>query len=215
MDILNAVLDFLKQNGAVLALALTWAGFGLAWWRRRSQFRRKEFLTQVNFSLNLFGETLMMRTLVERMAADVWPNAHGLTLLDRAARRTTDPDPFVRLTNKEDREYVHRAIKNALSQLCPQAFVAAALGHPVRRGVFLFALTCERYEEGMRTIKLRVILVEQTTLREWCAPGGKGDQLPMPAFYRTRLKTLQAMYKMDAQPDGAAELGRVELAVPA
>ena len=216
MDLLTAVYEFLKQYGAGFALVLTWAGVAFAWWRRRSQFRRKEFLTQVNFSLNLFGDTLMMRTLVERMAADVWPNAHGLSLLDRAARRTTDPDPFIRLTDKEDRDYVYRAIKNALSQLCPETFVAAALGHQVRTGVFLFALTCERYEEGMRTIKLRVILVEQNTLREWCAPGGKGDQLPMPEFYRTRYKTLQAMYKMDAQAQagGPEELGRVELGVP-
>lgn len=212
MELLDQVVHFLKVYGAGLALALTWTGFAVAWWRRRGQFQRKEFLTQVNFSLNLFGDTLTMRTLVERMAADVWPNAHGLALLDRAAKRTTDPDPFLRLARTEDRDYVYRAIKNALSQLCPAAFVAAALGAPVRAGTFLFALTCERYEEGMRTIKLRVILVEQNALREWCAPGGKGEQLPMPHFYRTRLKTLQAMYKMDAATP--SELGRVELGIP-
>lgn len=216
MDILNAVFEFLKQNGAGLALVLTWVGFGLAWWRRRSQWQRKEFLGQVNFSLNLFGDTLAMRTLLEVDTAEVWPNAHGVSLLHAAAARTTVEAPFIRLSAAEDRDYLHRAIKNALSELCPHAFIAQALGERVRTGVFLFAVTCERYPE-IRTIKLRVLLVEQGALREWCAPGGKGDHLPMSAHYRTRLRTLQAMYEMDrkAQAGEPEELGRVELGIPA
>jgi hypothetical protein len=216
MDVLSQLFDTAKPYIAPVALAFTWAGVALAWWRRKQQFRRKEFLSQVNFSLNLFGDTLQMRTLAERFANDVWPNAHGVALLNRAAKRATDENPFLVLTSADDQGYVYRAIKNALSQLCPEAFVAAAVGAPVRTGPFLFALTCERYEEGMRTIKLRVILIEREALREWCAPGGKGEQLALAAFYRTRLKTLQAMYEMDRkhrEGTGPELLGRVELGV--
>ena len=215
METLTSVYEFLKPYFAVLALALTWVGVGFAWWRQRGRWKRKEFLGQVNFSLNLFGESLAMRTLLECDTTDVWPNAHGVKLLHAAAARTSNDDPFIRLAAQADRDYLHRAIKNALSELCPAAFIATALGAKVQTGKFLFAVTCERYPE-MRTIKLRVILIEQNTLREWCEPGGKGDQLPIAPFYRTRLRTLHAMYAMDkrAQTGGPEELGRVELGVP-
>ena len=216
METLGAVYEFLKPYFAVIALAVTWGGFAFAWWRRREQWRRKEFLGRVNVSLNLFGDTLSMRTLLEVETTAVWPNAHGVRLLNAAAARTSPADPFIRLAAPADRDYLHRAIKNALSELCPTAFIAAALGEKVRTGVFLFAVTCERYPE-IRTIKLRVLLVEQNALREWCAPGGKGDPLPMPAHYRTRMRTLQAMHEMDRkrQAGGPDELGRVELGFPA
>ncbi len=216
METLTQLFDTAKPYLAPVALVFTWAGVAFAWWRRRTQFRRKEFLSQVNFSLNLFADTLQMRTLSERFATDVWPNSHGVALLNRAAKYATDANPFLVLTNPDDQGYVYRAIKNALSQLCPEAFVAAAVGGPVRIGTFLFALTCERYEEGMRTIKLRVILIEREALREWCAPGGKGEQMPMAPFHRTRFKTLQAMYEMDRkhrEGTGPELLGRVELGV--
>ncbi|MFM8273690.1 MAG: hypothetical protein ACKODX_15370 [Gemmata sp.] len=215
MDSFDQLYGLLKHYGAGLALALTWVGVVFAWWRRRGQWRRKEFLGQVNFSLNLFGDTLAMRTLLEVETNEVWPNAHGVKLLHSAAVRTTVADPFIKLPVQADRDFLHRAVKNALSELCPAAFVATALGHPVKTGKFLFAVTCERYPE-MRTVKLRVLLVEEGTLREWCAPGGRADQLPMSEYYKTRLRTLQAMYAMDqrAKAGGPEVLGRVELGVP-
>src|SRR5438105_804076 len=97
METLTAVYEFLKPYFAVIALALTWVGFAFAWWRRRGQWQRKEFLGQVNFSLNLFGDTLAMRTLLEVETTDVWPNAHGVRLLHAAAARTSSDDPFIRL----------------------------------------------------------------------------------------------------------------------
>ena len=214
MDALTPIHEALKPFYSYIALAVTWVGLGLAWWRRRRAWHNKEFLGQVNFSLNLFGDSLQMRTLLETDTLQVWPNAHGVGLLRKAAERTTHDDPFIRLAEPSDRDYLHRAVKNTLSELCPAAFISAALGGKVLRGTFLFALTCERYPE-IRTIKLRVLVIEQATLREWCAPGGKGEKLEMPSFYRTRLRTLQAMYKMDqiAHQGGPHELGRAELAV--
>ncbi|MBA4067518.1 MAG: hypothetical protein C0501_28175 [Isosphaera sp.] len=216
MEFLDTVLDFLKRNLSAVVLALTWAGLLFAWWRARSQWRNREFLGQVNFSLNLFGDTMAMRTLLECPTASIWPNAHGLRLIRAACASTTNEDPFLRLTHPDDRAYMNRAVKNAVSQLCPAAFVAAAVGAPVKTGTFLFAVTCERYEEGMRTIKIRVLLIEQNMLREWCRPGGRADGLELAPFYRPRLRTLKAMYEMDAKAraGGPEELGRVELGVP-
>jgi hypothetical protein len=219
METLNSIYETLRPHAATItstaALVATWVGLFFAWRRRKKEWLRKEFLTQVNFSLNLFGETLAMRTLLEVAITDVWPNAHGVRLLHTAAARTTVADPFIRLAVVADRDYLHRAVKNALSELCPATFVAAALGEKVRTGTFLFAVTCERYLE-MRTVKLRVLLVEENSLREWCAPGGKAEKLKMSEYYRTRLRTLQAMYAMDQKAQAAApeELGRVELGIP-
>src|SRR5262249_34353677 len=106
METLTAIYEFLKPYFAVIALAVTWVGLGFAWWRRRGQWRRKEFLGQVNFSLNLFGDTLAMRTLLECDTTEVWPNAHGVGLLHAAAARTSDGDPFIRLAAKADRDYL-------------------------------------------------------------------------------------------------------------
>ena len=218
METLTQIHHALQPYYSVIAIVLTWVGLGVAWRRRRGQWRNKEFLGQVNFSLNLIGDTLSMRTLRETDTTAVWPNAYGVGLLHAAAKRTTDKNPFIRLPEKSDREYLHRAVKNALSQLCPEAFVAAALGAPVRRGTFLFAITCERYGE-IRTIKLRVLLIEEATLREAFAPGGRAEEVraKLSKYYQTRLNTLQMMYEMDrkAQAGGEEELGRVELGIPA
>ena len=219
MDTLSIAYEWLRPNvatiGSAMALVLTWVGIAIAWRRGRVQWFRKEFITQVNFSLNLFRETLAMRTLLEVATEDVWPNSHGVKLLHTAARRTSVGDPFIRLADRADRDYLHRAVKNALSELCPDTFIATALGAKVQTGTFLFAVTCERYPE-MRTIKLRVLLVEEGTLRDWCGPGGKGESLRLNDYYCTRLRTLQAMFEMDrkARAGGPEELGRVELGVP-
>jgi hypothetical protein len=217
METLTQLHHALQPYYSVIAIVLTWVGLGVAWRRHRGQWISKEFLGQVNFSLNLIGDTLAMRTLHEDPTNAIWPNTYGLRLLNAAAKRTTDTNPFIRLARKEDRDYLHRSVKNALSQLCPEVFVAAALGVPVRRGTFLFAITCERYPE-MRTVKLRVLLIEEATLREAFAPGGRAEKVRagLSVYYRTRLNTLQMMYEMDrkAQAGGEEELGRVELGIP-
>jgi len=207
--------EALKPHYSMIVLILSWIGFLYVWWRRRSAWRNKEFLGRVNFSLNFFGDTLYFRTLLEMETTAFLPNSHGVGILQAAAQRTTAEQPFIEIANSADRDYMYRAVVNALSVVCPQAFVAKALGAPVRCGTFRFALTCERYPE-IRTIKLRVLLIEEGALREYVGPGGKAEQLPITGNSRTRLQTLQAMHEMDrkAASGAAIELGRVELAVP-
>ena len=216
METITQLHETLKPYYSTIAIVLTWIGFGLVWWRQRSRWNSKEFLGQVNFSVNDFAETLRMRTLIEVDTEDVWPNKYGVGLLHALARKTTKEKPFIRLKNKDDRDYLHRAVKNTLSELCAEAFIAATMGKPITRAKYLFAITCERYPE-MRTIKLRVLVIEENLLREWCGPGGKAEQLPITPFYKTRLRTLQMMYELDqkAQKGEEHELGRVEMAVVA
>jgi hypothetical protein len=79
----------------------------------------------------------------------------------------------------------------------------------------VFAVTCEKFDV-MRTIKLRVILVEENTLVELFGPAGGADRLEVRnEIYRARLTTLRALYDLYVKDRGSAQpvLGRVELGV--
>ena len=64
METLHSIYETLRPHAATItstgALVATWVALFFAWRRRKKEWFRKEFLTQVNFSLNLFGETLAM-----------------------------------------------------------------------------------------------------------------------------------------------------------
>lgn len=205
-----------REHWGTVALVLTWAGIGLVWVRRRWQWANKEFLSQVNFSINYVGPDgrLAMRTLLETTAADVWLNEHGVRLVAAAAGRTTAEQPFIDLTETADRDFVNRAVLNVLSEKFADSYLAAALGLPVAVGLFRFAITCERYGE-MRTLKLRVLLVEEGTLLRAFGPDASAAKLTPNPIHAVRLRTLQAIHQrlLTEQAGGNKLLGRVELAV--
>jgi hypothetical protein len=216
MAALTQFLELMRPHWSWLALVATWVAIGYVAVRRRMQWRRKTFLSQVNFSLNYaVGPHLVMRTLLETTAVRVWPNEHGVKAVLAAAARTTVDNPFVLLKFARDRDFVNRAVLNALSERFADVFLAAALGAPVRTGAFVFAVTCEKFDV-MRTIKLRVILVEENTLVELFGPAGAADRLEIKnEIYRARLTTLRALYGIHVKDRASAQpvLGRVELGV--
>jgi hypothetical protein len=206
-----------REHWGTVGLALTWGGIGLVWLRRRLDWRAKQFLSQVNFSLNYVGPDgrLAMRTLLETSAAEVWLNDHGVRLVGAAARKTTPEQPFIDLSDPADRDFVNRAVLNVLSEKFADAYLAASLGLPVRSGIFRFAITCERYEE-MRTLKLRVLLVEEGTLAARFGPDAPAETLTPNPVHAVRVRTLQALHQrlLKEKASGQEGLGRVELAVP-
>jgi hypothetical protein len=216
MQTIRDLLEVMRPHWNSLALAVTWIGIVLVALRRRWHWRRKRFITQVNFSLNYrLGNQLAMRTLLETTATKVWPNEHGVRKVLGAAARATVENPFILLKNAKDREFVNRAVLNALSQRFAEVFVASALGVPVRTATFHFAVTCEKYEE-IRTLKLRVLLVEEAALNELFGPDGWADRLEVRnPVYRARLVTLRSLYDLYVKDKGqdTPVLGRVELGV--
>lgn len=216
MDALLNVANFLKQHWNTFALLVTWVGIAIVWYRRRTEWRRKQFLSQVNFSLNyVVNNTLVMRTLLETAAQQVWLNDYGVKAVFAAAAKATIEHPFIVLDDPKDQEFINRAVLNTLSERFASTFVAAALGAPVRSGSFCFAITCEKYEE-IRTLKLRVLIIEENTLKEMFGPAGKGNELQVTnPVYRARLKTLQAIHDMYVKDQTAAKpvLGHMELGV--
>jgi hypothetical protein len=204
-------MEFLRGHGNTMALAITWVGIGLVWWQRRTSWLRKEFTSQVNFSLNYIADNcLVMRTLLETTAQKVILNELGVKLLTSAAAKTTESDPFIRLADSKDRDFINRAVLNVLSERFAETFVAAALGVPVKSGKFCFAITCEKYAD-IRTLKVRVLLIEESTLQRF-APEGDGETLKLadPKF-RDRIRSLEAMYK-ESKADQHV-LGHLELGV--
>ena len=114
-----------------------------------------------------------------------------------------------------DRDFAHRAILNLLSERFADAYVAAALGVPVRTATFLFVLTFERYPV-MRTHKVRVLLVEESSLHALFGPANGAATLEIRnPIYQARLQTLRLLYGLlqkEKEP-GQPLLGRVELGV--
>jgi hypothetical protein len=218
METVQRVLEVMRPHWNSLALAVTWLGIVFVAVRRRWQWRQKRFITQVNFSLNYrVGDQLAMRTLLETTAGEVWPNEHGVRQVLALAARATVENPFVLLKKSKDRDFVNRAVLNALSQRFAEVFVAAALGVPVRTATFVFAVTCEKFAE-IRTLKLRVLLVEEAALDELFGPGAAADRLDVRnQVYRARLTTLRKLYDLHVKDKGQEQpvLGRVELGVVA
>jgi hypothetical protein len=216
MDTISHFFEFMKPHWNTLALTATWIGIAIVYYRRRAHWRRKSFLAQVNFSLNyVVGPHLAMRTLVEAPANEVWLNEYGVRMIFAAAQKATVEQPFILLRDRADNDFLNRAVLNVLSERFAETFVATALGVPVRRGTFVFAITCEKYDE-IRTLKLRVLLIEEKTLLELFGVENRASRLQINnPIYRARLTTLRGLYDLHLKDQGQEKpvLGRVELGV--
>jgi hypothetical protein len=216
METFQHFMEFMKHYWSGLALVTTWAGIGIVALRRRRAWQRKQFLTRVNFSLNyVVGDQLAMRTLLEEEAVRVWPNEYGVRKVFGAAARASVEQPFLILADRKDQGFVNRAVLNALSEQFAQTYLAAALGLPICTATFVFAVCYEKYED-IRTLKLRVLVVEEQTLKRLFGPEALASRLQINnPIYRSRLNSLRTMHDLYLK-DSTAEfpaLGRVEMGV--
>jgi hypothetical protein len=195
------VIDLVLDNWELVLLLITWSAIGAVSIRRQHDWRHRRFTQQVNFSLTTpveraGSETLLLRTLLEESAANVWLNEFGVSRVLKAARVTTREDPFLRIVQRRDRDLVMNAVLNVLSERFSDAFVARAVGVPIKTGVFLFGLTWERYGE-MKTQKLRVILVKRTDLeRLFDKASGERELGVIEDSHRPRIETLRRMFEL-------------------
>jgi hypothetical protein len=216
MDFLSRTIDFLVRHAAAIGFVGTWTFIVLVYLRRRSAWLHKRFHDQVNFSLNyVSGNALVVRTLLETRTNAVWLNDFGVGMVLAAARRTTAKQPFLLLADPADMDFVNRAVKNMLSERFAPTFVAEALGVPVRTANFIFGVTFERYDD-MRTLKLRVLIIEEQALLKHFSPDGDCDRLEVdhPVF-KARLQTLKALHNryVEDRKMGRAMVDSVQLGV--
>lgn len=220
MEFLEPVIHFAKQYGSTIALLLTWGGIAVVYLRKRSDWLRKSFLGQVNFSLNYVeNNTLLLRTLMEEPANDVWLNDYGVKQVTRAAEQVTLEQPFLLMEDENDMEFIKRAVLNVLSERFAEAFVARAQGVPVKSATYIFGITFEKYAD-LRTRKLRVLLMEENTLKTLFGPDNQGTNLAVVnPLHQDRLTSLRVMYQLWMKQQGSEQrlhpLGRLELGVVA
>jgi hypothetical protein len=215
VDTLHDVWEAIRPHLSAIVLALTWVGIVFAYLRKRSHWRTKRFADQVNFSLNYVADgTLQLRTLLETSTSRVWPNEHGVRVVLGAAKKTRPDQPFIILDDPQDMAFVKRAALNVISEKFADGFLAATLGIPVKSALYHFAVTFENFAD-MRTRKFRIILVEAKGLTEMFGPTAP-EPAVVDAIHRDRLRVLQTMAKLSAEPKGDNRqiLGRVFLGMP-
>jgi len=198
---LDLLVGNLLGNWELALLLITGSAIGAVSIRRQYDWRHRRFTQQVNFSLTTpverdGAEILLLRTLLEESAANVWLNEFGVSRVLKAARLTTREMPFLRIVQRHDRDLVMNAVLNVLSERFSDAFVARAVGVPIKTDSFLFGLTWERYGE-MKTQKLRVILIKRTDLQSLFDEGsGKREIGVIEASHRPRIETLRRMFEL-------------------
>lgn len=116
---LEIVTDWVMLYQSVIAVLISWLGVLFIWSRSRSDWARKKFIRQVNFSLNIVEDgNLLLRTLRESQARDVWLNDYAAKRVIAAARRATTDRPFLSIRSRDDLGFMHRAVINAVSEQC-------------------------------------------------------------------------------------------------
>jgi hypothetical protein len=213
METLRDFWKLAKEHASTAGLILTWLGIAAVYWRKRSEWQRKQFTNQVNFSLNyVVDNQLKLRTLLETSVQEVWLNDYGVKKVLAAAERTTAVQPFIVLADVEDMAFIQRAVLNVLSERFSEAFLAASMGLPVKKAVYCFALTYEKYQD-MRTRKFRVLLMERESMKESFGSERPAEIAFAEGHHRDRWTTLKAMYELHGSPKNIGIVGEVELGI--
>ncbi len=187
---LETILTHLRDRGLqwLVALAITSLGGLVAWWKARQRWRRREFLDRLNVSLNLLVDgKLLIRTLLEKSCQDIFLNSMAVKEVLKASGQTTPTDPLLPLP-QEDYWYYLNAVLNEVGEKFSAGQIRRDLGEPVRRGLYLVALTFECAGE-MKTRKIRAMVIRKELLVDLPA---ETPQFNSP-HHITRWNTLQQM----------------------
>lgn len=190
------------------------AGLAAAWfaaWKARRTWRRRAFLSRVNFSVNYIdGGVLRFRTLRESdLDTILLKNEHGKNLVLRAAHATTLSRPFLDLPPEES-WLVLNSVLNELSEQFATGFLAASIGAPTRVARYVFGLTCEK-DPDVRVNKIRVMLITESLLEKLPQLNELNFERPN---HRVRLETLKRMRDIYHNEKRKHLLMAVDLAVP-
>ncbi len=213
--------DLLLDHWELALLVATWSVIGILAAKRRYDWQQRRFAQQVNFSLNTLideggARMLLLRTLLEESAQQVWINDYGVRRVLKAARRTTVDRPFLQIADARDRDMVMVAVLNVLSERFSDAFVARALGIPTRTDTFLFGLTWERYGE-MKNQKLRVMVIKRSDLQSMFDNQTDAREIDVAEeSHRPRIRTLRRMDELrtSSHADDRSAIGEIELGMP-
>ncbi len=158
-------LDLLREHAfdILSGVGLLVSGWWFGRWRMTRQWRSQEFLSRLQISLTLIQDgRLTVRTLGERSCVDVFGNTEAARTVADAARRTSADDSILDLPQDSYWSFLNSLV-NELSSLCAGGYIAADLGAPVSRGIYVACLTCERTAD-VRTRKVRALVIRKELL---------------------------------------------------
>ena len=189
MDILN---DLIVDHWAKLLVGLLIFGAG-RWWgqvRSRREWERKDFRNRVTVSLNsIQNGKLMIRTVLEKEAHEIFINDAAVSTLLKAASETNESDPIIHF-GKKDRWHLLNAVLNEIAENFGQGLFARDMSLPVAEKRYLFCMTRE-VDGDMRARKIRVMMIQPEFLEsEDCDFAELEVEHP---HHATRLKTLAIM----------------------
>lgn len=187
---LEQIWNHLRDRGIAWAVTAALAALTgvIGYWRARQHWRRREFLDRLNVSLNLLDDgTLLIRTLLEKSCHDIFLNTVAVKEVLKASTRTTAENPLLPLP-QEDYWYYLNAVLNEIGEKFSVGQIQRDLGQPVRRGVYVIALTFECAGE-MKTRKIRAMLIRKELLVNL---PGETPKFTSP-HHTTRWKTLRQM----------------------
>lgn len=201
----------------LLALLISWGLTAYLWYKNRSKYKNRIFLDKINFSLNEITKDgkLLMRTLEERSADDVWQSSVAVNMVAQAAKETTETEPFLQFEDPEDLNFMKRCALNTLSTRFASAFVARSVGLPIKAKNFVYGITCEKYPR-IRKQKIRIMVVAEEQLIA-NLQGDFADCIDTEGKFtrEDRVKTLKRMaelYTKEGCGNGKT-LGLIELGV--
>jgi hypothetical protein len=158
--------QWIAENWLKLFGLLTFLTVLPAYFRARYLWRRRQFLTRMNFSLNFIEDgTLRFRTIRENDLAHVLlNNAHAIRLLLKAARARR-PGAFLLFKDREEAWTILNTLLNELSAQFSEGYLARCMGLPTESEWYTFGLTCEKHDV-LKTTKIRLMIIPRRLLME-------------------------------------------------
>jgi len=141
------------------------------WRLQRLQWRARYFTDVLNVSINEIipeanGKTFFRwRTIIEKPAASIILDPHGMSELHKAANRTTEDKPFIDdFLSKEDSWVCLNQVLNHVSMRYSSHVLHRSISRDALfdSSYFVMALTCEKSK--LRTYKIRAIMVAKDDL---------------------------------------------------
>lgn len=152
--------DYITEHWlkVVTATVFIIAGWVIGQRRLKRQWEKKEFLDRINISLNsIVDGKLLIRTLVEKKAEDIFLNSVAAKQIIAAAADTTAEDPIIPLP-KEEYWYYLNSVLNEISERFALGLMKRDIGVEVKSETYLVCLTNE-CDGDLRTRKIRAMVV--------------------------------------------------------
>lgn len=163
--IIDAISEIIDEHWVkfVTAGAFMLVGWSLGKWRARRQWEKKEFMDRLNVSLNIIQDgKLMIRTLIEKEAADIFLNEAAVQKLKQAAQKTSSDNPIIPFA-KADYWFFLNSVLNEISEKFAFGQLQRDNGVPVKVVTYLICLTNE-CDGAMRTRKIRAMVIRKELL---------------------------------------------------